>query len=142
MTAVGIEDAKDLKIAALKERMELKETDKDYEEKKLVFGGSYDDLDAKTVIKEELNLALTSAELLPQKEEDIEDYEKKMDKLANRAVQSDMPILVMRNGDEKNDKSEAEWITMLGAIFGSEEKAEKLFADKLAEIKSKESEAA
>ena len=55
-------------------------------------------------------------------------------KLANRAVQMDMPVFVMRNNDEEEEKAAAEWYKVLGAIFGAEEKAEEIYKAKIAEI--------
>ena len=40
-----------------------------------------------------------------------------------------VPMIIDRSGDEKTNYAEAEWIKVYGAIYGCEDKAEKIFDD-------------
>ena len=125
IAAVGVEK-EDITVEKVREALEKEE---------IAFGGTYDDLDSRELIKAEANFAMQSSALLPKKESEIESSEEAIHKLANRAVMMKMPAIVMRNDEEEDEEAAAEWYKVLGAVYGAEEKAQKVYDEKIAALK-------
>ena len=124
IAAVGVEKD-EIEVDAVKEAIGKEE---------IVFGGAYNDLDSRELIKAEANFALQSSALLPKKESELEESKKALHKLANRAVMMKMPAVIMRNDDETEEAAAAEWYKVLGAVYGAEEKANAVCEEKIAAI--------
>ena len=128
IAAVGVEK-EDITVEKVREALEKEE---------IAFGGTYDDLDSRELIKAEANFAMQSSALLPKKESEIESSEEAIHKLANRAVMMKMPAIVMRNDEEEDEEAAAEWYKVLGAVYGAEEKAQKVYDEKIAALQEAE----
>lgn len=87
------------------------------------------------LVKQEVNLALVSSDLLPaedkttKKGETIteEDQNEQWEKITEKYAFLGIPMIVDRSEDEKDDLAKAEWIKVYGVIFGCEEQANDLY---------------
>gem|GEM_PF-4136916 len=126
IAAVGVEEA-DITVESVREAIEKEE---------IAFGGEYDNLDARELIKAEANFALESSALLPKKQSEIKKSEEMIHTIANRAVMMKMPVIIMRNDEEEDEAAAAEWYKILGAVYGAEAKAQTIYEEKLAALKN------
>ena len=106
-----------------------------FEKGELVYGGPFDDPDPKALIRAKANLALESGAILPKTWEEIPVFTEKMKKIANRAVQMEMPVLFLRDQEAEDPEEAAEWILAAGAACGREQEAQALYEQRLAEHK-------
>lgn len=120
--ALGVDD-NDIEDESVRTALEKE----DGEDGKIYQAGSYDKWDLKTLIKQEVNFAIESSEILPQEEKTVVEDMKSFEKLASQAVQMDMAMFVDRSADEKNDLAKAEWYKVYGIIFDAQDKAEELY---------------
>lgn len=107
---------------------------KAFEKGEIVYGGPFDDPDPKALIRAKVSLALESGALLPKTREEIPVFTEKMEKIANRAVQMEMPVLFLRDQEAEDPEEAAEWILAAGAVFGKEKEAQALYEQRLAEL--------
>ena len=125
IAAVGVE-AEEIPDETLREAFEKGE---------LVYGGPFDNPDPKALIRAKANLALESGAILPKTWEEIPVFTEKMKKIANRAVQMEMPVLFLRDQEAEDPEEAAEWILAAGAACGREQEAQALYEQRLAEHK-------
>ena len=95
------------------------------------FGG--DDIDA--VIMEGITFK-GSSKGGPKKEE-AKVKKAELEKLESRFTTLDVPVIVDRSAQEKDELAQAEWIKVYGALYGCEDEANKLFEKKVKEAKKK-----
>ena len=117
---------------------------KDGEEKAEVsYGGAWEDPDFKELVKQETNLALFPAQLLPRetegddaKEEDqksddeeltVEEQTERFEEITEKLAMLGIPAIVDRSEDEKTDLAKAEWVKVYGVLFGCEEEMSSIF---------------
>ena len=131
VAAVGMKK-KNCKVSDIADKMSKK---KDEKQAEVIYGGKERDPKYRDLVKQEVNLALVSSDLLPAEdkttkkgktiteEDQIEQWEKITEKYALLGI----PMIVDRSADEKDDLAKAEWIKVYGVIFGCEEQAENLY---------------
>lgn len=131
VAAVGMKK-KNCKVDAIADKMTKKDDEKQAD---VIYGGKESDPKYRELVKQEVNLALVSADLLPgeekktkkgktvTEEEQLEQWEKITEKYALLGI----PMIVDRSAEEKDDLAKAEWLKVYGVIFGCEEQAEKLY---------------
>jgi len=98
-------------------------------EGKIYQAGTYNDWDLKTLILQKTDLAVESAEILPQDAENAEEDMQTFEKLVSRAGQMDMPVFTDRSRDETSDLARAEWYRAYGILFDSEDRGEELYQE-------------
>lgn len=131
VAAVGMKK-KNCDVSDIADKMSKK---KDEKQAEVIYGGKERDPKYRDLVKQEVNLALVSSDLLPAEdkttkkgktiteEDQIEQWEKITEKYALLGI----PMIVDRSADEKDDLAKAEWIKVYGVIFGCEEQAEELY---------------
>lgn len=108
---LGFKD-EDVKDAELKKKVEAGGA---------AYAGAWDSWDFRTLISEKTDLAIEDSRILPGKDaekEEVEEAEKLLGTLADRAAQMKMALFVDRSADEVNDLARAEWYKVYGTIFG------------------------
>lgn len=139
VAAVGTEE-KDCKVASIAEKMEKKDGE---EKAEVSYGGAWEDPDFKELVKQETNLALFPAQLLPRetegddaKEEDqksddeeltVEEQTERFEEITEKLAMLGIPAIVDRSEDEKTDLAKAEWVKVYGVLFGCEEEMSSIF---------------
>lgn len=135
-----------------KEDCPLEELTKALEKEDIVFGGTFDDIDYKALIREQCNLSILPTELLPRDEEEssdrkeaeeelsdeteenaeeetltVDEQTERLEEIAQRHAMLWIPMMVDRSADEKTELGQYEWIKVYGALFGCEDKTTELF---------------
>ena len=130
---------------------------KGLEEEKMVYAGAADDLKFRELVKNKIDFAIVSSEVLPgsktaedAKEKDSDTDSKKtadssdeneeeavLDQLADNFATLGIPMLIDRSADEESDLGKAEWLKVYGAFFGCSDKTDKLYAKAVKAAKSK-----
>ena len=130
---------------------------KGLEEEKMVYAGAADDLKFRELVKNKIDFAIVSSEVLPgsktaedAKEKDSDTDSKKtadssdeneeeavLDQLADNFATLGIPMLIDRSADEESDMGKAEWLKVYGAFFGCSDKTDKLYAKAVKAAKSK-----
>ena len=131
VAAVGMKK-KNCEVSDIADKMSKK---KDEKQAEVIYGGKERDPKYRDLVKQEVNLALVSSDLLPAEdkttkkgktiteEDQIEQWEKITEKYALLGI----PMIVDRSEDEKDDQAKAEWIKVYGVIFGCEDQANALY---------------
>lgn len=106
------------------EECETENVQKLFQDKKITFGGTYNNMKYKAFVKAKCDLAVMPAEILPAKdgEADLEKYIE----AAEYLDELDIPLFVDRSSLEKTKKGRNEWIKVYGIIFGCEDEADAL----------------
>lgn len=115
--------ADDVQIDSVKKRMETDYSGNDA----VTYAGASDDWDLKTLLTKKADLAVLSADLLPEKTEDLDSFNKLYSKEVDEAIELEMPLLIDRSADEKNDLAKAEWLKVYGILFGNYDEGQKLY---------------
>jgi ABC-type Fe3+-hydroxamate transport system substrate-binding protein len=133
ISAVGFSQ-EEITITALAERMEASEAT---EEPEVVFAGSYEEPDYKTLIKNQISLAILPSDLLPREVEDeenseeevltVEEQTERYNDITGYFATLSIPVVIDRSKDEETDLAKYEWIKVYGALFGCEEEANQLY---------------
>lgn len=115
--------AEDCEEEAVRKRLEEEET---------AFGGSYDDLDYKALVKERCDLVIMPTGILNAADEeetaDVQtDLQKKYEETIEYCRELDIPVFVDLSSAEKTEKGRLEWVKVYGIIFDCEDSAEALF---------------
>ena len=130
---------------------------KGLEEGKMVYAGAADDLKFRELVKNKIDFAIVSSEVLPgsktaedAKEKDSDTDSKKtadssdeneeeavLDQLADNFATLGIPMLIDRSADEESDLGKAEWLKVYGAFFGCSDKTDKLYDKAVKAAKSK-----
>ena len=130
--------AEDVRVDSVKKRME-----KDYtKEDAVTYAGASDDWDLKTLLKQKADLAVLSSNLLPKKAEDLDAFNKLYSKEIDEAAELNMPLIIDRSADEKNDLAKAEWLKVYGVIFGNYDSGLKLYNQVVSKATAQEKKAA
>ena len=96
--------------------------------------------DFKAVVKDKSDLVILPGDLLPAKiKKDAKDKDKlkeeaktkkaELEKLESRFTTLNVPVIVDRSAQEKDELAQAEWIKVYGALYGCEDEAEKIFEE-------------
>lgn len=136
---------KDCTISTIADKMK----EKDEKSTEVVYGGTYDNLKYKTLVKQKVNLVILPESILPKKEETSDQKnEKQKDKKATDTKKSELtveeqterfescteklamlgiPVIVDRSADEKTELAKQEWLKVYGVLYGCEDKTDQLF---------------
>ncbi len=128
VSLLGI-DEKDVKEASLKQAIK---------DDKVKTAGDLEKPDYQKVIKDKTELAVLPDDLLPDEikkdakdkdklTEEAKDMQKDLEKLESRFTTLDVPVIIDRSAQEKDELAQAEWIKVYGALYGCEEQADKIF---------------
>lgn len=140
-----------------KDETDIDAVNKGLEEDKMVYAGAADDLKFRELVKNKIDFAIVSSEVLPgsktaedAKEKDRDTDSKKtadssdeneeeavLDQLADNFATLGIPMLIDRSADEESDLGKAEWLKVYGAFFGCSDKTDKLYAKAVKAAKSK-----
>lgn len=101
-------------------------------EKKTVFAGTFDETDFKELVKSKCDMAILPSELLPSEKEELVSLQE----LAEKYTVLDIPMVIDRSADEKEELAQLEWIKVYGALFGCPDKAESVFRAEEADSRS------
>ena len=131
VAAVGMKK-KNCKVSDIADKMSKK---KDEKQAEVIYGGKEKDPKYRDLVKQEVNLALVSSDLLPAEDKTTkkgktiteEDQLEQWEKITEKYALLGIPMIVDRSADEKDDLAKAEWIKVYGVIFGCEEQAEDLY---------------
>ena len=131
VAAVGMKK-KNCKVSDIADKMSKK---KDEKQAEVIYGGKEKDPKYRDLVKQEVNLALVSSDLLPAEDKTMkkgktiteEDQLEQWEKITEKYALLGIPMIVDRSADEKDDLAKAEWIKVYGVIFGCEEQAEDLY---------------
>ena len=131
VAAVGMKK-KNCEVSDIADKMSK---NKDEKQAEVIYGGKEIDPEFRDLVKQEINLALVSSDLLPaedkttKKGETIteEDQNEQWEKITEKYAFLGIPMIVDRSEDEKDDLAKAEWIKVYGVIFGCEEQANDLY---------------
>lgn len=112
------------------------------EEDEALPGGTSDDPDYRTLVREKVKMALIDNKLLPLSEETLEkrgqkssgsesltaaEYRDRLEDLTDRFAVLGIPLLFDRSADEPTQKGQAAWIKLYGILYGKESKANSLY---------------
>lgn len=112
--AVGVKKAK-CKNETIKDKLNKKE---------VVYAGTSAKLNYKKLVKKKCNLALVSSKVLPKKGSSKKAAKKKMrkyQKMTEKMTLLQMPVIVDRSQDEKNEEAKKEWQKVYQVILGCED---------------------
>ena len=131
VAAVGMKK-KNCDVSDIVDKMSKK---KDEKQAEVIYGGKEKDPKYRDLVKQEVNLALVSSDLLPAEDKTTkkgktiteEDQLEQWEKITEKYALLGIPMIVDRSADEKDDLAKAEWIKVYGVIFGCEEQAEELY---------------
>ena len=131
VAAVGMKK-KNCDVSDIVDKMSKK---KDEKQAEVIYGGKEKDPKYRDLVKQEVNLALVSSDLLPAEDKTTkkgktiteEDQLEQWEKITEKYALLGIPMIVDRSADEKDDLAKAEWIKVYGVIFGCEEQAEDLY---------------
>ena len=131
VAAVGMKK-KNCDVSDIADKMSKK---KDEKQAEVIYGGKERDPKYRDLVKQEVNLALVSSNLLPAEDKTTkkgktiteEDQLEQWEKITEKYALLGIPMIVDRSADEKDDLAKAEWIKVYGVIFGCEEQAEDLY---------------
>lgn len=146
VAAVGMK-SKDCTVSEIADKMKAKDGEKNAE---VAYAGTADKLKLKNFVKNEVNLALFSGDILPRedsKENVAKDTDKKADKdskdtketltveeqteqfenLTEKLATLGIPVLVDRSSEEKTELGKQEWIKVYGVLYGCEEQMNEKF---------------
>lgn len=131
VAAVGMKK-KNCDVSDIADKMSKK---KDEKQAEIIYGGKEKDPKYRDLVKQEVNLALVSSDLLPAEDKTTkkgktiteEDQLEQWEKITEKYALLGIPMIVDRSADEKDDLAKAEWIKVYGVIFGCEEQAEDLY---------------
>ena len=131
VAAVGMKK-KNCDVSDIVDKMSKK---KDEKQAEVIYGGKEKDPKYRDLVKQEVNLALVSSNLLPAEDKTTkkgktiteEDQLEQWEKITEKYALLGIPMIVDRSADEKDDLAKAEWIKVYGVIFGCEEQAEDLY---------------
>lgn len=133
VSAVGSKK-KDCKIASIAQKMEKKDGE---EKAEVVYGGTWEDPNFKELVKQETNLALFPAELLPKETEEqeltVEEQTERFEEITEKFALLGIPIIIDRSEDEKTNLAKYEWVKVYGVLFGCEEEMDEIFEAAVAE---------
>lgn len=110
-------------------------------EKKVTFGGTYDDIEYKALVAGKCDLALMPAELLPPgrsmegTEDPSEESYKTYREISGYMGELGIPVFIDLSAMEESFGAQAEWIKVYGALFGCEEKAQELYLTRQEAVK-------
>ena len=122
-------DEKDVKEESLKQAIK---------DDKVKTAGDLEKPDYQKVVKDKTELAILPDDLLPEEikkdakdkdklTEEAKDMQKDLEKLESRFTTLDVPVIIDRSAQEKDELAQAEWIKVYGALYGCEEQADKIF---------------
>lgn len=122
-------DEKDVSSKALKKALK---------DEKVEFAGTLEKPAYKSVVKNKADLVILPGDLLPAKiKKDAKDKDKlkeeaeakkaELEKLESRFTTLDVPVIVDRSAQEKDELAQAEWIKVYGVLYGCEDEADKAF---------------
>ena len=131
VAAVGMKK-KNCDVSDIADKMSKK---KDEKQAEVIYGGKEKDPKYRDLVKQEVNLALVSSNLLPAEDKTTkkgktiteEDQLEQWEKITEKYALLGIPMIVDRSADEKDDLAKAEWIKVYGVIFGCEEQTEDLY---------------
>ena len=121
------------------------------EDESVLLAGNLEKPDYAKVVKDKTGLAILTGELLPEAiDESLDDTEKEtlkeeaglkkeaLETLESRFTALDVPVMIDRSAQEKDELAKAEWIKVYGALFGCDELAEKIFNELVKEADDNE----
>ena len=121
------------------------------EDESVLLAGNLEKPDYAKVVKDKTGLAILTGELLPEAiDESLGDTEKEtlkeeaglkkeaLETLESRFTALDVPVMIDRSAQEKDELAKAEWIKVYGALFGCDELAEKIFNELVKEADDNE----
>lgn len=131
VAAVGMKK-KNCDVSDIADKMSKK---KDEKQAEIIYGGKEKDPKYRDLVKQEVNLALVSSDLLPAEDKTTkkgktiteEDQLEQWEKITEKYALLGIPMIVDRSADEKDDLAKAEWIKVYGVIFGCEDQANALY---------------
>lgn len=107
-----------------------------------------ENIDYKSIVKNKTNLCIISSDVLPDAaSKDMSAKEKKELEAANKTKKEllksvelkftalDIPVLIDRSEDEKDQLAEKEWIKVYGALYGAQEQADSLYESYKGKVK-------
>lgn len=86
--------------------------------------------DYKEIVKNKCNLAILSSDVLEEEDDD------QLLELSERFATLQIPVFVDRMEDETEETAKLEWLKVYGVLFDCEEKANEIYAEKIAEVKA------
>lgn len=86
--------------------------------------------DYKEIVKNKCNLAILSSDVLEEEDDD------QLLELGERFATLQIPVFVDRMEDETEETAKLEWLKVYGVLFDCEEKANEIYAEKIAEVKA------
>ena len=124
-------DEKEIKQKDLKESLE---------DEKVKLAGDTEKPDYAKVVKDKTDLAILPGDMLPDEiKKDAKDKDKlteeakaaqqHLEKVESRFTTLNVPVIVDRSAQEKDELAQAEWIKVYGALYGCEEQADKVFEE-------------
>jgi ABC-type enterochelin transport system substrate-binding protein len=122
-------DEKDVKSETLEKALK---------DDKVKTAGDLEKPEYQKVVKDKTDLAILPGTVLPDEikkdakdkdklTEEAKDMQKNLEKLESRFTTLDVPVIVDRSAQEKDELAQAEWIKVYGALYGCEEQADKIF---------------
>lgn len=106
---------------------------KAFQEKKISFAGTEEDMDYAEMVRSEVDLIIgVEAEILPKEAEEgktSDDYKDQYTKISERAALLNIPMILDRSADEKDPKGQLEWLKLIGILFGKEKEVDALIAE-------------
>lgn len=129
IAAVACEE-EDCKIDSIAEAMK---------DEKVVYAGTFDEIDYKSLISSKCNFAILPDDVLPQEDNEkdakeadkltVKEQEEQLNAITEKLALLGIPVVVDRSLDEEEDLAQQEWIKVYGVLFGCEDKAAEIFAN-------------
>jgi ABC-type Fe3+-hydroxamate transport system substrate-binding protein len=111
---------------------------------RMLLTGDTEKPDYAAMVKNKVDLAVLPDDVLPEKvkkeekslfgsddsekaQEEAKKKEKTLGVMQKRFAALNVPMLILRDADEKTNYGQAEWIKVFGAIYGEDAKADKAF---------------
>ncbi len=139
-----LELGENLALTGIKaEDCEAETVRKRLEEEEVAFGGSYDELDYKMLVKERCDLVIMPACILTEANgKETEDARMEMQERYRETEEYcrelDIPIFGDLSSAEQTEKGRLEWIKAYGIIFGCEDSADALYHTVIDSIEAEE----
>lgn len=116
----------------------------------MVYAGAADNLKFREIVKNKIDLAIVSSEILPGSEtektakggtvatETVTEETSALDSLADNFATLGIPLIIDRSADEKSELAKAEWLKVYGTVFGCSKKTDQLYNKAVKATKSKQ----
>ena len=132
-------------LGIMQDKVKISSIVKAMEEEQIKYAGTYKKPDYRTLVKEQVNLAILPGSLIPDqiKESDVKglfksgklkelkekakEQKKLLEELEKRYTTLEIPVIIDRSGDEEEKLAKAEWIKVYGALFGCQKEAKAIF---------------